>query len=51
MSPAELGEWEVSGGGVYIAAVEFGISREGKAVMRRARLGGGIDIKDLTGNF
>jgi hypothetical protein len=35
MFPTELGEWEVSGGGVYIDAVGFGINREGKAVMRR----------------
>jgi hypothetical protein len=41
MSPAELGEWEVSGGGVYIAAVGFDINWERKAVMRRGQVRGG----------
>jgi hypothetical protein len=33
MFPAELGG-EVSGGGVYIGAVGFGLNREGRACMK-----------------
>jgi hypothetical protein len=37
--------------GIYIAAVGFDINWERKAVMRRGQVRGGIDIKDLIGNF
>jgi hypothetical protein len=34
MFPTELGEGEVSGGGVYISAVGLGLNREGRACMK-----------------
>jgi hypothetical protein len=35
MFPTELGEGVVSGGGVYIGTVGFGLNREGRACVKR----------------